>query len=189
MATSPQPIPSAMISNRNLEAQEEIQVVTGITPLDEASPRGFADYGDDGGSNVDDNVSISNSGSSSTKTPSGGVSESSPSIRSFSGESTGTKGVWKKITGHGNSEDQRICGARCLFFFVLLVAAVSLGTMVFVITSRDANDDFQGEVSDDFFLVVPLIHIESILNFTFPKVHQLRRRSHQDCQRETQTCP
>jgi hypothetical protein len=146
MATSPQRTPSAMLSNSNLEAQEQIQAFPGITPFDEAD-----DNGDGGGSNIDDDVSISNSGSCSTKSPSGGVSESSPSIRSFSGESTGTIGAWKKFTGHGNSEDQRICGARCLFFFVLLVAAVSLGTMVFVVTSRDANDNFQTEVSDDLF--------------------------------------
>jgi hypothetical protein len=137
-----------LLSSRNQTAQEDDQIIKGIPPFDEAGAGGFNNLGDDDeDSNLDDDISVSGSDSSSIKMKSGG-SESSPSNRSSSGESSGPTGVLSRIAGHGNEEDRRICGARCLFFLVLIVAAVSLGTMVFMITSRDANNDFEEEVRD-----------------------------------------
>jgi hypothetical protein len=128
-------------------AQDD-QDFKGYPLVDEGVNRGFENHGFDDDDNPDDDISVSESASSSAETNSGG-SESSPSMRSFMEESSDV-GVFSRIAGDGNEEDRRICGARCLFFFVLLIAAVSLGTMVFVITSRNAQNDFENQVRRDF---------------------------------------
>jgi hypothetical protein len=143
MAPSPNSnVPRDLLSTRNVSAQDDDQAFKGMSPFDQAVVRGCDNRGDD------DDISISENGSCLTKTKSEG-SESSPSMRSSSGESSVATGVMSRIARDGNEEDRRICGARCLFFFVLLVAAVSLGSMVFVITSQSAHHDFEAEVRDD----------------------------------------
>jgi hypothetical protein len=146
-APSPQRNRGALFSNRNDPPLEVHQGLKGSSPFDEAVTTGIERYGDNEDGNFDDDISVSESGSTSTISKSGG-SENSPSMRSSEVSSVATPGVLSKITGQGNEEDRRICGARCLFFFVLVVAAVSLGTMVFMITSRDAQGDFEDEVSE-----------------------------------------
>jgi hypothetical protein len=156
MAPSPssqQQISSALLSDRNVSAKEDDQPFPGMAPLDEVVARGYHNRDAVVPSNADDDISVSESGSYSTNANSGG-SESSPSMRSSSKESSDT-GVLSRIAGHSNEEDRRICGARCLFFLVLLVAAVSLGSMVFIISSRNAHQDFEDEVRD--YCLCPLL--------------------------------
>jgi hypothetical protein len=130
---------------------------------EEEVDRDFARLGGDVSSNIDDDISVSESGSYTNKSKSEG-SGSSSSARS-SGESSASTSVMGSIARHGNKEDRRICGARCLFFFVLLVAAISLGSMVFVITSRGAQKDFEVEVRDGFDTLYLSCADPSIQNF------------------------
>jgi hypothetical protein len=44
-----------------------------------------------------------------------------------------------------DQEERSLCGARFLFLVILLIAAVSLGAMVYLITQSDAQSDFEIE--------------------------------------------
>jgi hypothetical protein len=102
-------------------------------------------YNDDGYESEGDDISESESGSSARSKSL--ESENSPSLRSSSNGSS--SGMFAKLTRRGKDE-HRVCGARFIFFMVLLIAGVSLGAMVYTITSRDAQSDFEDEVPTTF---------------------------------------
>jgi hypothetical protein len=132
-----------------VSAEENVQAVSEIAKSDEAGTKGVDKHvAADEEPTFDDDYSVSEGGASSTKSRIED-SESSRSMRTSSGVDSAATGVYSRIAGHFKDDDKRICGARCLFFFVLTVAAVSLGTMVFMITSRDDQKDFEIEVRDD----------------------------------------